>query len=229
MRIDHADPRGKFAAVREGAPRATAPLDRVSPSRWQFDYLILRALRQDVEDLLRLAGASGTGRLGPRRGEPELSLQGPAGSSGIPREDMDLTTELGADLAGIAESTGRPDSSEDLLLCTQVLEHVRAPWVAMREFHRVLKPGGKLLITIPHVWFYHPHPGDYWRVTQEGILALCEDAGFRVLEARTQGGAFLAFGQNRQLPGLRGPGPCRSAPLWRGQPPVRGRRRSHPE
>lgn len=108
---------------------------------------------------------------------------------------LDLTTEGGADFAGTAEATGRPDASVDLVLCTQVLEHVRAPWRAMAEFQRILRPGGQVLVTLPHVWFYHPHPADYWRVTQEGIVALCEDAGFEVLQARTQGGALLALGQ----------------------------------
>lgn len=195
MRIDHTDPRREFAAVREGRASRHGVVDRVLPSRWQYDYLVLRNLRKDVEELLDRAGVPGPGASALDVGSLRCPYRELLEKAGYRVRTMDLTTDEGADLAGTAEATGRPESSEDLLLCTQVLEHVRAPWLAMREFHRVLRPGGKLLITVPHVWFYHPHPGDYWRVTQEGILALCEDAGFRVLEARTQGGALLAFGQ----------------------------------
>ena len=195
MRIDHADPRGRFAAAHAGRESRHDVADRLTPSLWQYDYPVLRSLRQDVEGLLGLVRADGADAMaldvGSLRSPYKAILEG----RGYAVRTLDLTTEQGADFAGRAEATGRPDASVDLVLCTQVLEHVRTPWVAMREFQRILRPGGQLLITIPHVWFYHPHPGDYWRVTQEGIVALCEDAGFRVREARTQGGALLAFGQ----------------------------------
>jgi ubiquinone/menaquinone biosynthesis C-methylase UbiE len=38
-----------------------------------------------------------------------------------------------------------PDSTYDLVLCTQVMEHVPDPLGVLREFHRVLKPGGQAL------------------------------------------------------------------------------------
>jgi len=41
------------------------------------------------------------------------------------------------------------DGSFDNILCTEVLEHVPRPDEAIREFSRILKPGGKLIITAP--------------------------------------------------------------------------------
>ncbi len=195
MRIDHEHPRGAFVAAQAGKASRHAVADRVDPSPWQYDYPVLRALRADVEGLLAHAPARGSGAVALDVGAFRSPYKALLERLGYAVRTLDLTTEHGADYAGTAEATGRPDASVDLVLSTQVLEHVRQPWVAMREFHRILKPGGQLLITIPHVWFYHPHPGDFWRVTQEGIVALCDDAGFRVREARTQGGALLAFGQ----------------------------------
>ncbi len=195
MRIDHDDPRRTFVAAHAGKASRHAVEDRVEPSVWQYDYPVLRALRDDVVGLLTQVEARSAGAIALDVGSLRSPYKRVLESRGFSVKTLDLTTEHGADFAGTAEATGRPEASVDLILCTQVLEHVRAPWVAMREFGRILKPGGQLLITIPHIWFYHPHPGDYWRVTQEGIVTLCIDGGFRVREARTQGGALLAFGQ----------------------------------
>ncbi len=195
MRIEHADPRRKFVAAHTGKESRHAVEDRVEPSIWQYDYPVLRALRDDVVGLLGMVAATTPDAMALDVGSLRSPYKAILESRGYAVKTLDLTTEYGADFAGTAEETGRPDASVDLILCTQVLEHVKTPWVAMREFQRILKPGGQLLITIPHIWFYHPHPGDYWRVTQEGIVTLCTEAGFRVREARTQGGALLAFGQ----------------------------------
>lgn len=196
MLIDHTDPRRRFRQSHKGKVSAHEVGDRVAPSLWQYDYLVLSALTADVEALLARVPAPADRRgdaldVGALRSPYKVLLA----SCGLDARTLDLTTEYGADYAGTAESTGRPDASVDLLLCTQVLEHTRAPWVCLREFSRVLRPGGHMLLTVPHVWFYHPHPGDYWRVTQEGLIALCEDAGFSLEEVRVQGGSLMAFAQ----------------------------------
>src|ERR1700741_2375049 len=43
-----------------------------------------------------------------------------------------------------------PDSSFDLAEAYHVLEHLDRPFDAMREFHRILRPGGRLLVRVPH-------------------------------------------------------------------------------
>src|SRR4051812_8914731 len=42
-----------------------------------------------------------------------------------------------------------PDASYDVVLCTEVLEHVPDPVAAIREMSRVLRPGGRLLLSAP--------------------------------------------------------------------------------
>src|SRR5579862_3419367 len=65
----------------------------------------------------------------------------------------------------------------------------------MREIHRILRPGGYLIATAPHVWFYHPHPSDNWRFTQEGLIRLAARADFEPLRLLSQGGSALSFFQ----------------------------------
>ncbi len=50
------------------------------------------------------------------------------------------------------------DASFDVVLCTEVLEHIPDPMAAIKEFSRVLKPGGKLIITAPFCSITHLAP-----------------------------------------------------------------------
>lgn len=102
-------------------------------------------------------------------------------------------TYVGADLPGNdgAEATIRPDGTVpfadgtfDAVLSTQVLEHVADPRVYLAECRRVLKPGGRLLLSTHGTMVYHPDPVDYWRWTHAGLRKLVEDMGFQILHLR---------------------------------------------
>ncbi len=70
------------------------------------------------------------------------------------------------------------DCSFDAVLCNQVLEHVFNPHEFVAEMHRVLKPGGRLVLTVPFVWDEHEQPFDYARYSSFGLRALFEEKGF---------------------------------------------------
>lgn len=72
----------------------------------------------------------------------------------------------------------------DGAICNQVLEHVFTPDRFLGEIHRVLKPGGKLLLTVPFVWDEHEQPYDYARYTSFGLRNMLEKNGFEMLEHR---------------------------------------------
>jgi SAM-dependent methyltransferase len=73
-----------------------------------------------------------------------------------------------------------PDATFDIVVSGQVIEHVRKPWVWLRELARVCKPGGLVLTVNPVSWPYHEAPIDCWRIYPEGMRALCDDAGLTV-------------------------------------------------
>lgn len=75
------------------------------------------------------------------------------------------------------------DSSFDLILCTEVLEHAEDPDKLVREMNRVLQPGGMALITVPSMWGEHETPYDFRRFTSFGVMKLLEQGGFSVLTA----------------------------------------------
>ncbi|HYI38557.1 MAG TPA: methyltransferase domain-containing protein [Thermoleophilaceae bacterium] len=78
-----------------------------------------------------------------------------------------------------------PDDSFDAVLSTQVLEHVGDPELYLSECFRVLRPGGRMLLSTHGMFIYHPDPVDYWRWTCAGLRHVIEEAGFRV--ARFEG------------------------------------------
>ncbi len=65
-----------------------------------------------------------------------------------------------------------PDNTYDVIVCTQVLEHVPNPFLASSELIRILKPGGRLLLTVPAAYPYHAVPRDYWRFTRDSLHLL---------------------------------------------------------
>jgi 2-polyprenyl-3-methyl-5-hydroxy-6-metoxy-1,4-benzoquinol methylase len=61
------------------------------------------------------------------------------------------------------------DGEFDNILCTEVLEHLAEPAAAILEMERVLKPGGKLILTTCFIFPIHDAPGDYFRYTKYGL------------------------------------------------------------
>lgn len=84
-----------------------------------------------------------------------------------------------------------PDASFDVVLCTEVFEHLPDPISAIREFSRLLKPGGQLIVTAPfcsltHFAPYHFYSG-FNRYFYEKHL---KDTGFSDLQIEYNGNYF---------------------------------------
>ena len=99
-----------------------------------------------------------------------------------------------AAITASADAMPLREASFDVVLLTQVLEHVLRPAAVLTEIARVLRPGGTLFATVPFAWELHEEPHDYWRFTQYALAALLEDAGFteHVIEPRSDSLSALA-------------------------------------
>jgi SAM-dependent methyltransferase len=108
-----------------------------------------------------------------------------------------------------------PDGRYDAVVSHQVLEHLPRPWEALAEFRRVLRPGGLLVVSAPHLSRRHELPHDYFRFTQEGMASLLHDAGFEDIVVQPVGGllGFLHHQVSCVFPGLLAPVPIVGAAL----------------
>jgi len=79
--------------------------------------------------------------------------------------------------------------SIDLVLCTETLEHVLEPLEFLAEAHRCLRPGGRLLMTVPFAARWHFIPYDYWRFTPSSLEYLLEQSGFTAIAVYARGNA----------------------------------------
>lgn len=96
---------------------------------------------------------------------------------------------LGADLPGNKDadvfinsdgSVELENGAADVVLSTQVLEHVEDPNAYIAECVRLLKPGGHLLLTTHGLWRYHRDPIDLWRWTGDGLVHTVELQALKV-------------------------------------------------
>ncbi|MFI5251988.1 MAG: class I SAM-dependent methyltransferase [Bacteroidota bacterium] len=87
------------------------------------------------------------------------------------------------------------NESVETVLSTQVLEHVKEPQRYLQELSRVLKPGGKLILTCPQSYMLHEEPYDYYRYTRYGVEYLLKKYQLQILQLDTAGGAWRLMGQ----------------------------------
>jgi SAM-dependent methyltransferase len=99
--------------------------------------------------------------------------------------------ETHPDIAFVSDVQGNlpvADRTFDSAFCCSVLEHTQEPWKAFDEFYRVLKPGGKMVLSVPFLYYLHGQPSDYYRFTRYGVENLARKSGFEIVELADAGG-----------------------------------------
>lgn len=86
------------------------------------------------------------------------------------------------------------DAPFDFILCTEVMEHVALWDKAFSNFAALLKPGGTILITCPHVYILHEQPYDFWRPTVHAIRFYAQRYGLRERSIERLGTAWDVLG-----------------------------------
>lgn len=116
------------------------------------------------------------------------SYDGVGDGKGLQRTGLDFSKiDIISDIAHVPE----PDGSFDAIMCTEVLEHIPSAEAAIREFARLLKQGGHLILTAPFCSLTHYAPYHYVtgfnRYFYEQVLP---ETGFQVIEIERNGTFF---------------------------------------
>ena len=157
--------------------------DRLHASRYSQAYWVLTQLRRSLEGI--------RDRFHAERRDHVLIDFGCGNMPYRPLFEPYVQSYVGCDLAnnGMADrliesisQLPQESGTVGLVLSTQVLEHVENPAAYLREAHRVLMPGGLLILSTHGAWRYHPDPTDYWRWTSAGLRKQVTDAGFEVVQ-----------------------------------------------
>lgn len=105
---------------------------------------------------------------------------------------LDFNKDLNSDIIGIGEYLPFKSNKFDVIISTQVLEHVDDPSKVIDEIHRVIKKGGFIILSTHGIWFKHT-PQDNWRWTDSGLEKMFQDFSYK--KVISIGGAFLCLFQ----------------------------------
>jgi SAM-dependent methyltransferase len=160
-------------------------IERLYPSIFNSRFYYLTQLRKQIQSVSELF----------LKNAKELTLLD-LGCGNMPYEPVfknHVKQYIGADLAENPRASihvsakgivALADQSTDIVLSTQVLEHVEDPIHYLSEAHRLLKNDGLLILSTHGYWMYHPDPTDFWRWTCSGLQKIITERGFEVVYFR---------------------------------------------
>jgi SAM-dependent methyltransferase len=119
-------------------------------------------------------------------GLPPSAIQLAVGDASVRWETAGMEATFPVTYLGNEYSYPIESNVADVVVATNVMEHVRKPWVWIRELARICRPGGYVITINPVSWPYHEYPIDCWRAYPEGMKALYEDAGLKVVISRCE-------------------------------------------
>jgi ubiquinone/menaquinone biosynthesis C-methylase UbiE len=88
------------------------------------------------------------------------------------RVTVDINPDKKPDVIADAHNLPFKDQEFEIVLCTEVFEHVKNPFKVEEELWRILKSGGTLILTTRFIFPIHDAPNDFWRFTKYGLRLL---------------------------------------------------------
>lgn len=168
------------------------PRVNINPNIYDRPYLILKELRKSIE-------ASIYEELKERDSLEILDL----GCGSKPYKPLfkgkiksyvglDINKALNADIIGVGEYLPFKSDKFDVIISTQVLEHVDDPKRVIEELYRVIKKEGIIILSTHGIWIKHTSQ-DNWRWTDSGLEKMFQDFDYKKIV--NNGGAFLCLFQ----------------------------------
>lgn len=105
--------------------------------------------------------------------------------------DRRMNRDVGPQVVGDGMALPLATAAADVILCTEVIEHVPDERVLAAELARVAAPGGQLVLSAPFVHGLHEQPYDFRRLTSIGLVTTLERAGWEVDRVASIGGPVV--------------------------------------
>ena len=85
------------------------------------------------------------------------------------------------------------DNHFDVVLLTQVIEHLESPEKGLTEINRVLKANGKLILSWPFLYPIHEAPRDFFRYTKYGMEHMAKETGYQIKSITPVSGFWITY------------------------------------
>jgi SAM-dependent methyltransferase len=124
-------------------------------------------------------------------GEIDQLLQEFAKRIGFRVVSFDIDESRGPDIIGDICSYNFDRTQFDVVVMSEVLEHLHSPHLGLKNIHGILKKGGTLILSTPFILPMHDRPHDYFRFTRYGLEFLLKD--FRRVQVEERNSYFEAI------------------------------------
>jgi len=112
---------------------------------------------------------------------------------------LNINPENSPDFLCSADEIPVKSETFDIVLLSEVLEHLEQPYEVLNEIYRVLKPGGLFFITVPFMFHEHGSPFDFQRWTKRKIQMELESRGFQISDIEPLGGILSILYDNTMI------------------------------
>jgi len=164
------------------------------------EFFVTPLIRKSIEEALDKIGCPALGSVVLDVGAGECPLRCELEARGYSYLSLDIQQNDKRSIDHVARIDGPlPEAllgagGFDLIVLTEVLEHVPEWDVAFDNIAALLKPGGKCIVTVPFFYMLHEEPHDYWRPTDHAVRHFAVSRGLEVLESRRNGDGWDVLG-----------------------------------
>ncbi len=158
-----------------------------------FDPMHISFRRLYLDQMLAAENFSGLVLdVGGKKSNPRGNFRPPSGPS-VQWKYLSIDASTQPDFHCSAEKIPVDSAQFDVILLSEVAEHLENPEVVLAECARVLKTGAKIIMTMPFLYGVHADPHDFQRWTPNKIEKELLKAGFEKIQIAPMGGALAVF------------------------------------
>jgi SAM-dependent methyltransferase len=164
------------------------------------EFFATPLLRKSIAEAFRIIGEPTPGATVLDIGAGECPLRAELDKAGYDYRSLDIgqnasgTIDFVSPIDVLLPENLAGTSGFDLLILTEVLEHVPNWPITFRNLAGLLKPGGHCIVTTPFFYMLHEEPHDYWRPTDHALRHFAQSNGMEVIFSRRNGDGWDVLG-----------------------------------